>query len=62
MRRRRCRVIELTAFEIVMIALAGALVLLAGVVVGAFIAFYAMDKMCEDDNVLEGITKEMERN
>ena len=37
--------IEITAFEIVMIALAGALVLLAGVVAGAFIAFYAMDKM-----------------
>lgn len=54
--------IELTAFEIVMIALAGALVLLAGVVVGAFIAFYAMDKMCEDDNALEEITKEIERN
>lgn len=54
--------IELTAFEIVMIALAGALVLLAGVVTGAFIAFYAMDKMCEDDNALEEIAKEIERN
>ena len=54
--------IELTAFEIVMIALAGALVLLAGVVVGVFIAFYAMDKMCEDDNALEEISKEIERN
>lgn len=54
--------IELTAFEIVMIALAGALVLLAGVVAGAFIAFYAMDKMCEDDNALEEITKEMKRS
>ena len=55
--------IEITAFEIVMIALAGALVLLAGVVAGAFIAFYAMDKMCEDDDdALEEITKEMERN
>lgn len=55
--------IELTAFEIVVIALAGALVLLAGVAVGAFIAFYTMDKMCEDDdNALEGITKEIERN
>ena len=53
--------IELTAFEIIMIALAGALVLLAGVVVGAFIAFYAMDKMCEDD-AIEEITKEIERN
>lgn len=54
--------IEITAFEIVMIALAGALILLAGVVMGAFIAFYAMDKMCEDDNALEEITKEIERN
>lgn len=54
--------IEITAFEIVMIALAGALVLLAGVVAGAFIAFYAMDKMCEDDDTLEEITKEIERN
>lgn len=54
--------IELTTFEIVMIALAGALVLLAGVVAGAFIAFYAMDKICEDDDALEEITKKMERN
>ena len=53
--------IEITSFEIVIIALAGALVLLAGVAVGAFIAFYAMDKMCEDD-ALEEITKEIERN
>ena len=53
--------IEITTFEIVMIALAGALVLLAGVVAGAFIAFYAMDKMCEDDDAREGIAKEIER-
>ena len=54
--------IEITTLAIVMIALAGALVLLAGVVAGAFIAFYAMDKMCEDDDALEEITKEIERN
>ena len=54
--------IELTAFEIVMIALAGALVILAGVVAGAFIAFYAMVKMCGDDDAPEEITKEMERS
>ena len=54
--------IELSAFEVVMVALAGAAILLAGVVAGTFIAFYAMDKMCEDDDALEEITKEIERN
>ena len=54
--------IELSAFEMVMVALAGAAILLAGVVAGAFIAFYAMDKMCEDDDAIEEITKEIERN
>ena len=54
--------IELSAFEVVMVALAGAAILLAGVVAGTFIAFYAMDKMCENDDAIKEIIKETERD
>lgn len=51
--------IELTAFEVVMVALVGAAVLAGGALLGAWIAFYAMEKMLEDDDALAQITEEI---
>lgn len=53
--------IEVTAFETVMIALAGAAVFAGGALLGAWIAFYAMEKMLEDDDALAQITEDIIR-
>lgn len=54
--------IEVTAFETVMIALAGAAVFAGGVIIGAWVAFYAMEKVLEDDDALAQITEDIIKN
>lgn len=53
--------IELTAFEVVMVALAGAAVFAGGVIIGAWVAFYAMEKILEDDDALAQINEDIVR-
>lgn len=54
--------IELTAFEVVMVALAGAAVFAGGALIGAWIAFYAVEKVLEDDDALAQITEDIINN
>lgn len=49
----------MSAFEVVMVALVGAAVFAGGALIGAWIAFYAMEKMLEDDDALAQITEDI---
>lgn len=44
-----------------MIALAGATILAGGVLIGAWIAFYAMERLLEDDDALGQITEKTDK-
>lgn len=51
--------IEMSAFEVVMVALVGAAVFAGGALIGAWIAFYAMEKVLEDDDALAQVTEDI---
>lgn len=45
-----------------MVALAGAAVFAGGALIGAWIAFYAVEKVLEDDDALAQITEDIVNN